>query len=175
MSSLEIAFRPEQIDPTAFIAPGAVLVGDVTIGPRSSVWYQAVLRGDVAKIIVGAETNIQDGSILHADAGYPCTLGDRVSLGHGAIVHGATIEDDVMIAMRAVVMTGARVGAGSIIAVGAVVLEGTEIPPGSVVMGTPGKVRRASEDRDRALIRHAAEHYVASAKAYREVHNPAGR
>jgi carbonic anhydrase/acetyltransferase-like protein (isoleucine patch superfamily) len=168
MSALEISFRPEQIDPTAFIAPGAVIVGDVTIGPRASVWYQAVLRGDVAKIIIGAESNVQDGSILHADAGYPCTLGERVTLGHGAIVHGATIEDDVMIAMRAVVMTGARVGAGSIIAVGAVVLEGTEIPPGSVVMGTPGKVRRSCEDRDRALIRHAAEHYVAAAKAYRE-------
>jgi carbonic anhydrase/acetyltransferase-like protein (isoleucine patch superfamily) len=167
MSELQIGFRPEQIDPTAFVAPGAVIVGDVTLGPRSSVWYQAVLRGDVAKIIIGADSNVQDGSILHADAGYPCTLGQRVTLGHGAIVHGATVEDDVMIAMRAVVMTGARIGAGSIVAVGAVVLEGVEIPPGSVVMGTPGKVRRACEERDFALIRHAAEHYVAAAQAYR--------
>src|SRR5688500_15169659 len=134
MSNYQIEFRPEQIDPTAFIAPGAVVLGDVTVGPRSSVWFQAVLRGDVEKIIVGAETNIQDGCVLHADPGFPCMLGDRVTLGHGAIVHGATVEDDVMIGMRAVVMTGARIGAGSIVAVGAVVLEGMEIPPGSVVM-----------------------------------------
>jgi carbonic anhydrase/acetyltransferase-like protein (isoleucine patch superfamily) len=166
MSALQIGFRPQQVDPTAFIAPGAVVTGDVTLGPRSSVWYQAVLRGDVAKIVIGEESNVQDGSILHADAGFPCILGRRVTLGHGAIVHGAIVEDDVMIAMRAVVMTGARIGAGSIVAVGAVVLEGVEIPPGSVVMGTPGKVRRSCEERDRELIRHAAEHYVAAAKEY---------
>jgi carbonic anhydrase/acetyltransferase-like protein (isoleucine patch superfamily) len=166
MAVLQIAYRPEQIDTSAFVAPGAVVLGDVTLGPRSSVWFQAVLRGDVAPIVVGAESNVQDGSILHADAGFPCILGERVSLGHGAIVHGATVEDDVMIAMRAVVMTGARIGAGSIVAVGAVVPEGMEIPPGSVVMGIPGRVRRPCEERDLALIRHAAEHYVAAAKAY---------
>jgi carbonic anhydrase/acetyltransferase-like protein (isoleucine patch superfamily) len=122
----------------------------------------------VDTIAVGAETNIQDGCVLHADPGFPCTLGERVTLGHGAIVHGATVENDVMIGMRAVVMTGARIGAGSIVAVGAVVLERMEVPPGSVVMGAPARVRRPCEERDHALIRHAAEHYVAAAAAYRE-------
>jgi carbonic anhydrase/acetyltransferase-like protein (isoleucine patch superfamily) len=167
MAELQIEFRPQQVDPSAFLAPGAVVLGDVTIGPRSSVWFHAVLRGDVEKIVIGAETNVQDGCVLHADPGFPCRLGDRVSLGHGAIVHGATVEDDVMIAMRAVVMNGARIGAGSIVAVGAVVLAGMDVPPGSVVMGAPARVRRVSEDRDFALIRHAAEHYVQAAQAYR--------
>ncbi len=167
MRDFPTAFRPQQVDATAWIAPGAVVLGDVTMGPRSSVWFQAVIRGDVEKIVIGAETNIQDGCILHADPGFPCTLGDRVTLGHGAIVHGATVEDDVMIGMRAVVMNGARVGQGSLVAVGAVVLEGMEIPPGSVVMGAPAKIRRVCEERDQARIRHAAEHYVAAAQAFR--------
>ncbi len=168
MTDFHTEFRPNQIDSSVFLAPGAVVVGDVTIGPRSSVWFQSVLRGDVEKIVVGADTNIQDGCVLHADPGFPCVLGDRVTLGHGAIVHGAIVGDDVLIGMRAVVMNGARIGPGSLVAVGALVLEGTEIPPGSVVMGAPARVRRNCEERDRALIRHAAEHYIAAATAYRE-------
>lgn len=161
-------FRPEQCDPTAFIAPGAAVLGDVTIGANSSVWYSAVIRGDSEKIVIGSATNIQDGCILHADPGYPCTLGDRVTLGHGAIVHGATIEDDVMIGMRAVVMNGARIGRGSIVAVGAIVLEEMHVPPGSVVMGMPAVVKRQASEKDSARIRHAAEHYVeAAARAMR--------
>ncbi|MBW3600873.1 MAG: gamma carbonic anhydrase family protein, partial [Planctomycetes bacterium] len=166
--SFQLNFRAQQVDPTAFIAPGAVVLGDVTLRPRSTVWFQAVVRGDVERIVIGADTNIQDGCVLHADPGFPCILGDRVTLGHGAIVHGAAVEDEVLIGMRAVVMNGARIGAGSIIAVGAVVLEGIEIPPGSVVMGAPGKVRRACEDRDLARIRHAAGHYVNAGRAYLE-------
>jgi carbonic anhydrase/acetyltransferase-like protein (isoleucine patch superfamily) len=168
MLDYDYTFRREQVDPTAWIAPGAVVLGDVTLGPRASVWFQAVLRGDCEKIVVGADTNIQDGCILHADPGFPCTLHDRVTLGHGAIVHGATVEEEVLIGMRAVVMNGARIGAGSLIAVGAVVLEGMEVPPGSVVMGMPGRVRRAVDEHERAFIRYAAEHYVAAGKAYQE-------
>ena len=160
-------FHPEWIDPAAFLVPGAVVVGDVTIGPESSVWFNAVLRGDSAPIRIGRQSNVQDACVLHADAGFPCTLGDRVSLGHGAIVHGATVEDDCLIGMRAVVMTGARIGRGSIVAVGSVVTEGMEVPPGSVVMGQPAKVKRQATERDLARIRHAAEHYVAAAKVYR--------
>jgi carbonic anhydrase/acetyltransferase-like protein (isoleucine patch superfamily) len=164
---MDIHFRPKQIDSTAFIAPGAVVVGDVTVGAESSVWFGAVIRGDTEAIRIGRQTNVQDGCVLHADEGFPCTLGDRVTLGHGAIVHGATVEDDCLIGMRAVVMNGAKIGKGSIVAVGSVVTEGTEIPPGSVAIGQPAKVKRVLADRDGERIRHAAEHYVAAAKVYR--------
>jgi carbonic anhydrase/acetyltransferase-like protein (isoleucine patch superfamily) len=156
------------VDPTAFIAPGAVVLGDVTIGPESSVWFGAVIRGDTAAIRIGAGTNVQDGCILHADEGFPCTLGDRVTLGHAAIVHGATVEDDCLIGMKAVVMNGARIGRGSIVAVGSVVTEGTIIPPGSVALGQPAKVRREATDRDRERIAHAAGHYVDAGRVFRE-------
>jgi carbonic anhydrase/acetyltransferase-like protein (isoleucine patch superfamily) len=161
-----LAFRPHQCHASAFIAPGAVVLGDVTLSEQASVWFNAVLRGDTAPITVGRQTNVQDGCILHADPGFPCTLGDRVTLGHGAIVHGATIGDDVMIGMRAVVMNGAKIGRGSLVAVGAIVLEGVEVPPGSVVMGVPATVKRQASEQDVARIRHAADHYVAAAQAY---------
>lgn len=161
-------FRAHQCHPTAFIAPGAVVIGDVTIGEHSSVWFNAVLRGDTESIVIGRQTNIQDGCILHADAGFPCTLGDRVTLGHGAIVHGAAVEDDVMIGMRAVVMNGAKIGRGSIVAVGAIVLEDMHVPPGSVVMGAPATVKREVTERDTDRIRHATTHYVEAAKAFRD-------
>jgi carbonic anhydrase/acetyltransferase-like protein (isoleucine patch superfamily) len=159
--------RPELVDPTAYIAPGAVVLGEVTIGPDSSVWFGAVIRGDTATIRIGAGSNVQDGCILHADEGFPCTLGDRVTLGHAAIVHGATVEDDCLIGMKAVVMNGAKIGRGSIVAVGSIVTEGTVIPPGSVALGQPAKVRRETTDRDRERIRHAAEHYVEAASVFR--------
>lgn len=159
-------FQPELVDPTAFIAAGAVVLGNVTIGAQSSIWFNAVARGDAEAIRIGRETNVQDLSMLHADPGFPCVLGDRVTVGHSAIVHGAVIEDDVLVGMGAVVMNGARIGTGSLIAVRALVLEGMQIPPRSVVMGSPGKVVRQITDRDRELIRHAAEHYVAAAAEY---------
>jgi carbonic anhydrase/acetyltransferase-like protein (isoleucine patch superfamily) len=117
-------------------------VGDVTIGAESSVWFNAVLRGDVAAIRVGSRTNIQDGCVLHADLGLPCTVGDGVTVGHLAIIHGATIGDNVVVGMHAVVMNGVEVGRDSIIAVGSVVTQGTIVPPGSLVMGLPAKVKR---------------------------------
>jgi carbonic anhydrase/acetyltransferase-like protein (isoleucine patch superfamily) len=162
-----ILHRRELVDPSAYIAPGAIVLGDVTIGPNSSVWFSAVIRGDSAPIRIGQQTNIQDGCVLHADPGFPCQLGDGVTVGHGAIIHGATVEDDCLIGMRAVIMNGAKIGRGSIIAVGSIVTEGIEIPPGSVAMGQPAKVKRAASDRDRQRILHAAEHYVNAAKVYR--------
>ena len=159
--------RPELIDPSAYIAPTAVVLGDVTIGSGSSVWFNAVIRGDAEAIRIGSETNVQDGCVLHADSGFPCTLANRVTVGHGAIIHGATIEDDVLIGMKAVVMNGARIGRGSIVAVGAVVTEGTQVPPGSVAMGQPAKVKREATQKDLERIRHAAEHYIEAAKVYR--------
>jgi carbonic anhydrase/acetyltransferase-like protein (isoleucine patch superfamily) len=156
-------FQPELVDPTAFIAPGAVVLGDVTLGPQASVWYHAVARGDCERIVIGPQTNVQDLCLLHADPGFPCLLGARVTLGHGAIVHGATVEDDCLIGMRAVVMNGARIGAGSIVGVAALVTEGMVVPPNSVVLGVPGKIVRQAEPRDLERIRHAAEHYVRQA------------
>jgi carbonic anhydrase/acetyltransferase-like protein (isoleucine patch superfamily) len=164
--SLQITFRPELIHSSVFIARGAFVLGDVTIGEESSVWFSAVIRGDCEAVRIGRRTNIQDGSILHADPGFPCTLGDEVTVGHGAIVHGATVADRVLIGMRAVVMNGADIGEGSVVGVGAVVTEGTKIPPGSLVLGLPGKIIRQVSTEDMARIRHAAEHYVAAAKEH---------
>ena len=161
-----LSYRKELVDPSVYIAPSANVLGDVTIGANSSIWFQAVLRGDTAPISIGQRTNVQDGCILHADPGFPCTLGNDVTLGHGAIVHGATVEDEVLIGMRAVVMNGANIGRGSLVAVGAVVLEGMIVPPDSVVMGTPARVRREVTAEDRQRIRHAAEHYVNNAQRY---------
>jgi carbonic anhydrase/acetyltransferase-like protein (isoleucine patch superfamily) len=167
MDPLQTRHRPELVHESAFIAAGAIVIGNVTLAEECSVWFNAVIRGDSEAILIGAGTNVQDGCILHADPGRPCLLGQRVTLGHGAIVHGAVIEDDVLIGMRAVVMNGAKIGRGSIVGVGAVVLENFEAPPGSIVLGMPGKVVRNVGERDLAKIRHAAEHYVAAAKVYR--------
>jgi carbonic anhydrase/acetyltransferase-like protein (isoleucine patch superfamily) len=167
MDPANTRFQPELVDPTAWIAPGATVLGDVTIGADSTVWYQAVIRGDTDAIRIGRGTNIQDGCVLHADPGVPCTIGDHVTVGHAAIVHGATVEDDCLIGMKAVVMNGAKIGRGSIVAVGAIVTEGTEIPPGSIAMGQPAKVKRQVTERDLARIRHAAEHYIESGRVYR--------
>jgi carbonic anhydrase/acetyltransferase-like protein (isoleucine patch superfamily) len=152
----------------AFVAPGAVLIGAVTLGPGCSVWYGCVLRADGGSITVGRDVNIQDGSILHADPGFPATLGDRVSLGHGAIVHGATVEDDVLIGMRATVLNGAHIGAGSLVAAGALVRPGTVVPPGSLVAGVPAVVRRPVSAEDTAMIEQTSPSYLRHADAHRE-------
>jgi enoyl-CoA hydratase/carnithine racemase/carbonic anhydrase/acetyltransferase-like protein (isoleucine patch superfamily) len=156
----------------AFVTPSAVVVGDVTIGSASSVWYGSVLRGDDAPIRIGADCNVQDGCVLHADPGFPLLIHDRVSLGHGAIVHGATLEDDVLIGMNAVVLNGARIGSGSVVAAGAVVRPGTEVPAGSLVAGVPAKVRREATQEDREMIAHAAASYKAKSALHRQVRFP---
>ena len=158
--------RNALVDPTAYVAPGAHLVGDVTIGAESSVWFNAVLRSDGEAIRIGRQTNIQDLCVLHVDIGRPCTLGDRVSVGHGAIVHGAIVEDDVLIGMRAVILNDVRVGTGSIVAAGAVIPEGTQVPPGSIVMGVPARIQRPAEPRDRERIDFAWRYYVNLAREY---------
>lgn len=161
-------FRPEQVHPSAFLAANAVIVGDVTLGEDCSVWFGAVLRGDTEAIRVGSRTNIQDGCVLHADPGFPCTIGDGVTVGHLAIVHGATVGDNVTIGMHATVMNGAVVGSNSIVGVGAVVTEGTIVPEGSLVIGLPGKVRRALTAEEIEHNRHAAEHYVQNGRQFKE-------
>ena len=131
------------------------------MGAQSSVWMNAVLRGDVHSITLGSCSNVQDNAVLHGQRGvWPVVVGDRCTIGHGAIVHGCVLEDDVLVGMGAIVMNGARVGAGSIIAAGAVVTEGTQIPAGSLVAGVPGRIRRALGSTDLDLIRTYAQNYV---------------
>ena len=165
---LSVEHRPDLIDASAFVAPGAVVRGEVHLRAGSSVWFGAVIRGDVTAIRVGRRSNVQDLAVLHADPGYPCTIGDRVTIGHGAIVHGATVQDDALIGIRAVVLNGAVVGSGSIVAAGAVVTEGAEIPPNSLAVGVPAKVIRELSGEDRERLRRGAEHYVHAAAAYAE-------
>ena len=163
-------FQPTrlEIDPSAYVAPGAALVGRVTLGPRASVWFHATLRGDLAPIEIGAETNVQDGCIVHVDRGQPALIGARVTMGHGAIVHAASIEDDVLVAMKAVVLSGCRVGRNSLIGAGAVVMERTEIPEGSLVLGVPARVIRPLRPEEIERIRANARSYVELAGAYRD-------
>jgi carbonic anhydrase/acetyltransferase-like protein (isoleucine patch superfamily) len=161
-----LATRCEQMSPSAYIAEGAVVLADVTLEAESSIWFNAVLRGDCAPIRIGARSNVQDCCVIHADYGFPCTIGAGVTIGHGAIVHGATLEDNVLIAMNAVVQNGAVVGANSIIGVNAVVKQGMQIPPGSLVIGVPGKVRRPTSEEEIEMNRLAAAHYVESARCY---------
>lgn len=156
------------VHPSAFVAPTAVLSGDVELAERSSAFYGVSARGDTAPIRVGERTNLQDNVVLHADEGFPCTLGAGVSVGHSAVVHGATVEDDCLIGMSATVMNGAVIGAGSLVAAGALILEGTQVPPGSLVAGVPAKVRRALTDQERESLKVNAETYLRLSAAHRE-------
>jgi carbonic anhydrase/acetyltransferase-like protein (isoleucine patch superfamily) len=161
--------KTPKIADDAFIAPNAVLIGDVEIGPGASVWFGVVLRGDVGPIRIGARTNIQDNSVIHLDADAPATLGDDVTIGHGAIVHGCTVENGAQVGMGAIVLSGAHIGAGSMIAAGAVVPEGMVVPPGSVVMGVPGKVRREVTAEERAALFERAAGYSERGARYRRI------
>lgn len=156
------------IDPTAFIASGAVVVGDVTLGRNTSVWFQTVIRGDVAPVTIGDQSNVQDLSVVHVDADAPCRVGRRVGVGHRVILHGCTIEDDCLVGMGAIVLNHVRVGAGSVIAAGAVVPEGMEIPPGSLVMGVPGRIVRSVDAELERRIERTWRNYVELARRYRE-------
>ncbi len=139
-SVITVGDKTPRIDPSAFVADNAVIAGDVTLGERASVWFGCVLRSEVESITIGAESNVQDLTVVHTDPGSPVVLGDRVSVGHRAVLHGCTIEDDVLVGMGAIVLNGAVVGRGSLIGAGAVVTQGMRVPPGSVVVGVPAKV-----------------------------------
>jgi len=154
---------------TAFVASGAVLVGRVTLAGRASVWYNSVLRAEAEPITIGEGSNLQDNVSCHVDHGYPLTVGRNVSVGHGAVLHVCTIEEDVLIGMASTVMNGAIIGAGSLVAAGAVVLEGTIVPPGSLVAGVPGKVRRELSAEEIAGNRHNAEEYLRHAALHGSV------
>jgi len=157
---LSLACGRPTIADSAWVAPGATVVGDVVIGAESSVWYGSVLRGDRDRITLGVRTNIQDGCVLHCDPGVPLTLGDGISVGHRAVLHGCTVGDDTLVGMGAVVLNGAHIGARCLVAAGSLVLEGVEIPPGSLVAGSPARVRRPLTDEDVARLRRNAVTYL---------------
>lgn len=166
MTRMALPNGSPQIHETAYVAAGAALVGAVTLHQRSSVWFNAVLRADSEPVVLGEGSNLQDLVACHADPGFPLTVGAGVSVGHSAVLHGCTIEDDVLVGMHATIMNGAVVGTGSIIAAGALITEGTVVPPRSLVAGVPGKVRRELGDDEVALIRLNAEHYRELAGTY---------
>ena len=162
-----VTHQADLVDETAFLADNATVIGDVSIGANSSVWFGAVIRGDSESVQIGARANIQDLSVLHSDPGFPCKIGDDVTIGHAGIVHGATVEEGAMIGIRAVVLNGAVVGKGAIVGAGAVVTEGTVIPAGHLAVGVPAKVVRELSDEQASRVSHAADHYVQLAKRYK--------
>ncbi len=168
MSIYRLGARAPEIAASAWVAPGAHVIGDVALGEGASVWFGAVLRGDQERLTIGAETNIQDNSVLHTDAGFPLLIGAGCTVGHRAILHGCTLEDNVLIGMGATVLNGARIGAGSLIGAGALITEGKEIPPGSLVMGAPGRVVRMLDAAAQERLRQSAAHYAANAARFRE-------
>ena len=154
------------IDPTAWIAPGAVILGRVKLKARSSVWYGCVLRGDQEWIEVGEETNVQDGSILHVDDGYPCILGNRVTLGHRAIVHGSVVGDGALIGISATVLSRCVIGEGALIAGGALILEGTHVPAHTLWAGCPARQLKELSEAQRARLAATYQHYVNNSAGY---------
>ena len=156
-----------RIDPTAFVHPLAYVAGDVTIGRRVSVWPFVSIRGDSDVVTIGDDSNVQDGCVVHVDDNTPCHIGKRVGIGHRAIVHGADIADDVLIAMGAILLNGVKVGSGSIIGAGAVVREGFVVPPNSLVLGVPGRIVRETTVEERARIAHTIASYLELQKRYR--------
>lgn len=158
-----------QLGRDVFIAPGAWVIGDVEIGDGTSIWFNTVVRGDVNFIRIGCETNIQDNVTLHVTGKkFPLFIGNRVTVGHQAVVHGCVVEDECLIGMGAIVLDGARIGKGSLVAAGAVVSPGTEVPPGSVVMGIPAEVKKTLGEEEKERIRETAAHYVKLARRYME-------
>jgi gamma-carbonic anhydrase len=155
-----------RIAPTAYVDPGAHIIGDVTIGERSSVWPTATLRGDVEPIQIGEDSNIQEGTVVHADKGFPAIVGNRVTVGHSAVLHGCIVEDDALIGIGAIVLNGARIGQGAVVAAGSLVPEGMAVPPATLVIGTPAKPRRAVSAEEQARFRKGVKIYVERAAAY---------
>jgi carbonic anhydrase/acetyltransferase-like protein (isoleucine patch superfamily) len=149
-----------------YLAPGCAIIGDVEIGPHSSVWFNAVLRGDVAPIRIGQRSNVQDNAVLHLDAGTPCLVGDEVTIGHSAIVHGTNVGDGVTIGMGAVVLSRSTIGQEAIVAASALVPEDAEVPPGALVMGVPAREKRQLTPAERAASRENAARYVRNASLY---------
>jgi len=152
---------------SAYIDPSAQIIGEVTVGERSSIWPNASLRGDTGPIVIGSETSIQDNCVLHLDEGFPLTVGDRVTVGHSVTLHGCTVEDDSLIGIGATILNGARIGKGSVVAAGSLIPEGMDVPPGTLVMGVPAKPRRPVTPEESARFQEGVRHYVEKARVYK--------
>lgn len=171
--SLHHLDQAPQIAESAWVAPGAVVVGDVQLGEEVSVWYSAVMRGDINRISIGAHSNVQDGAVVHVDREFAATIGEWVTVGHKAIVHACTVEDEVLVGMGAIILDGAVIGTRSIIGAGAVVTGRKVIPPGSLVLGSPAKVVRELTPEEQASIKGWATRYVQLSRRYQK-QPPAG-
>jgi carbonic anhydrase/acetyltransferase-like protein (isoleucine patch superfamily) len=161
-----------RIHPSAYIAPTAAVMGQVTLEEDSSVWYGAIIRADLAPVVIGAQSNIQDGSVVHVDEDLPCMVGPRVGVGHRAILHGCTIEEECLIGMGAVLLNEVHIGAGSVVAAGAVVPERMRVPPRSLVIGVPGRIVRAVDATLAERITATWKHYVELARSHRSGRYP---
>ena len=167
MAIYELDGTTPQISESAWVADSAEVMGDVVLGDDASVWFTVVIRGDTDAIRIGKRTNIQDGSVLHADVGMPLTLGDDVTVGHKVMLHGCTVGDGSLIGIGAIVLNGAKIGKGCLVGAGSLVTEGKEFPDGSMIMGTPAKVVRQLTPEQLEGLLHSAEHYVNNARRYR--------
>ncbi|WP_418320640.1 gamma carbonic anhydrase family protein [Piscinibacter sakaiensis] len=167
MSLFQIDEHVPQLDPSAWVADSAAVIGNVHLAANSSIWFNAVLRGDTERMTIGKGSNVQDGSVLHADPGFPLTLGDNVTVGHLVMLHGCTVGDGSLIGMQAVVLNGARIGRNCLVGAGALVTEGKEFPDGSLIVGSPARAVRQLNAEQLAMLSHAAHHYVDNAQRYR--------
>lgn len=158
---------PEVAD-SAYIAPGAHVIGHVMIGAKASVWFNAVIRGDLAPITIGNGTNIQDNTTVHVDYGMPTSIGSNCVIGHNCIIHGCTIGDNVLVGMGSTILNGAQIGEGSLIGAGSLVTEGKVFPPNSVIMGRPAKIVREVGEKERAMIKQGPQNYMQNALLYKE-------
>jgi len=165
-----IPIRPEKIkiDRSVFVAHNATLAGEIAVGKNSSIWFGVVMRGDMASITIGEETNIQDGTLIHVNLGQPTVVGNRVTVGHGAIIHGAVVKDQVVIGMGAILLNECVIGENSVIGAGSVVTERMKVPPNSLVLGVPGRVARSVNQKELDYIQHAYKVYTEYAKHYRQ-------
>jgi len=168
MAIYSIQNHAPQIARDALVVDNATVIGRVTLGAGASVWFNAVVRGDGDDIVIGAGTNVQDGAVLHVDPGFPLKIGERVSVGHQAMLHGCTIGNGSLIAIKALVLNGAVIGEQCLVGAGAVVTEGKTFPPRSLLIGAPAKVMRELTDKDLAMLKHAADSYARRAAVYRE-------
>jgi carbonic anhydrase/acetyltransferase-like protein (isoleucine patch superfamily) len=169
MAIFQLDDRIPEIDPDAWVAESANIIGRVRLGPFASVWFGATLRGDNELVWLSAYSNAQENVVMHTDPGFPLTVGEYVTIGHQAMLHGCTIGDGSLIGIQAVVMNGAKIGPGCLIGAGALITEGKEIPAGSLVMGSPGKVVRTLSDEEIAGLRRGPTSYSQRAQAYRKL------
>lgn len=169
MKTFLLPAESPSVHPTAFVAPGAVVIGAVTVGEEASVWYQCVARGDINRIRIGAQSNVQDGTVIHVSDDFPALIGERVSVGHRAIIHACEIGDETLVGMGAIVMDGAVIGPRCVIGAGALVTKGMRVPEGSLVIGAPARVARKLAGEEMAQNAMLAAKYVEVARRYRDL------